>query len=86
MFEHQLDLFYKEESHPDWVLIRENMQEIKLNDDDVIIKSYETCASAISIMMAGISKSENKDDFIGKTNVIYAHNGFYFLASNKKKL
>lgn len=44
MFEKNLELFYKEQSHPDWQLIRENLEEIKLNEDEKVVKSYTICA------------------------------------------
>lgn len=86
MFEKNLTLFYEPQSHPDWVLIHQNIEKVILGPDEEVIASYQNCSDAIAILISGVSKTENIDTAWKRKLSLIGKNSYYLLRKNKKQI
>ena len=66
--------------------MRDNLEEIKLNEDAVVVRSYTNCADAISILMAAVSKAENIDNQYSKQMKLMSQEAYHLVAKSKRRI
>ena len=78
MFEDQIDLFYKEQDHPDWILINQHLKTEVLNPDEKVVKGFKGTTDNLAIAMAGISRSTNYTPGFKRKFMNTSYNAHYF--------